>query len=70
MDKGWLKYCATDEQLQTFNDEGYLIVNDAISSEMVEKMTIAIDRIDGEERTKAGARSERLDEKVPYHRCR
>ena len=22
MDKGWLKYCATDEQLQTFNDEG------------------------------------------------
>lgn len=54
MDKGWLKYCATDEQLQTFNDEGYLIVDDAISSEMVEKMTIAIDRIDGEERKRQG----------------
>ena len=50
MDKEWLKYCATDEQLQTFNDEGYLIVEDALSSEMVDKMTIAIDRIDAEER--------------------
>ena len=28
MDKEWLKYCATDEQLQTFNDEGYLIVRE------------------------------------------
>ena len=50
MDKSWLKYCATDEQLQTFNDEGYLIVEDALSPEMVDKLTIAIDRIDVEER--------------------
>ena len=54
MDKEWLKYCATDEQLQTFNDEGYLIVEDALSPEMVDKMTIAIDRIDAEEREKQG----------------
>ena len=52
MDKGWLKYCATDEQLRTFNDEGYLIVDDALSPEMVDKMTLVIDRIDAEERTK------------------
>ena len=54
MDKEWLKYCATDEQLQTFNDEGYLIVEDALSPEMVDKMTIAINRIDAEERKRQG----------------
>ena len=54
MDKNWLKYCATDEQLQTFNHEGYLIVEDALSPEMVDKMTMAIDRIDVEERQKQG----------------
>ena len=54
MDKSWLKYCATDEQLQTFNDEGYLIVEDALSPEMVDKLTPAIDRIDAEERKTQG----------------
>ena len=70
MDKDWLKYCATDEQLQTFNDEGYLIVEDALSPEMVDKMAIAIDRIDVEERKKAGPWTIRPDEKVSYHRRR
>ena len=70
MDKDWLKYCATDEQLQTFNDEGYLIVEDALSPEMVDKMAIAIDRIDVEERKKTGTWTIRPDEKISYHRRR
>ena len=54
MDRSWLKYCATEEQLKTFNDEGYLIVEDALTPEMVDKLNVVVERIDAEERAKQG----------------
>ena len=60
MDASWLKYCATDEQLKAFNDTGYLIVEDAISQEMVDALEKIADRIDAEERTKTGLAPHKL----------
>ena len=60
MDTTWLEYCATDEQLKTFNDTGYLIVEDAISPEMTDALEKVADRIDAEERTKTGLASHKL----------
>ncbi len=54
MDASWLKYCITDEQLQAFNDQGYLIVEDALSPQMVDALTAVVDRMDAEERKKRG----------------
>ena len=54
MDSSWLEYCATEEQLKTFNDTGYLIVEDAISPEMTDTLEKIADRIDTEERSKNG----------------
>ena len=50
MESNWLQYCATEEQLKRFDDEGYLVVEDALSPEMVEKLTAAVDRVDAKER--------------------
>lgn len=50
----WLQHCITDEQLRKFNDEGYLIVENALTSEMVDALTAIVDRIDAEERAKQG----------------
>ncbi len=60
MDTSWLEYCATDEQLKAFNDTGYLIVEDAISTEMVDALEKVADRIDAEERAKNGLESHKL----------
>jgi ectoine hydroxylase len=56
MEKNWLEYCATKEQLQQFDEEGYLVVEDALSPELVQSMTAAIDRIDQLERAAKGLR--------------
>jgi len=50
MEKNWLDHCATKEQLRQFDEEGYLVVEDALSPEEVQTMTEAIDRIDACER--------------------
>jgi ectoine hydroxylase len=50
----WLHYCATAEQLQQFDQEGYLVVEDALSADMVKELTIAVDRIDSQERVERG----------------
>ena len=50
MDTTWLEYCATDEQLKAFNDEGYLVVENALAPEMVDALEEVADRIDAEER--------------------
>ncbi len=50
MESNWLQFCATEEQRQRFDDEGYLVVEDALSPEMVEKLTVAVDRVDAKER--------------------
>lgn len=60
MDASWLEYCATDEQLNAFNDTGYLIVEDAISPEMVEALEDVADRLDTEERAKTGLAPHKL----------
>lgn len=60
MDTSWLEYCATEEQLKAFNDEGYLIVEDAISSEMVDALEEVADRLDAEERAKTGLSPHKL----------
>ncbi len=57
MDTSWLEYCATEEQLKTFNDTGYLIVENALSTEMVDRLEAVADRVDAEERTRTGAAS-------------
>ncbi len=60
IDTSWLEYCATDEQLKAFNDMGYLIVEDAISTEMVDALEEVADRLDAEERTKKGLAPHKL----------
>ena len=60
MDASWLEYCATDEQRKAFNDTGYLIVEDAISQEMVDALEKVADRIDAEERAKTGLAPHKL----------
>ncbi len=50
MEKNWLDTCATEDQLREFDDEGYLIVEDALSTEMVSRLEQVVDRIDAEER--------------------
>lgn len=60
IDTSWLEYCATEEQLKAFNDEGYLIVEDAISSEMVDALEEVADRLDAEERAKTGLAPHKL----------
>ena len=50
MERDWLQHCATREQLDFFNEQGYLIVENALSEAQVEKMTVAIDRVDAAER--------------------
>ena len=60
IDSSWLEYCATDEQLKAFNDMGYLVVEDAISTEMVDALEEVADRVDAEERTKKGLAPHKL----------
>ena len=60
IDTSWLEYCATDEQLKAFNDTGYLIVEDAISPEMVDALETVADRLDAEERAKTGLAPHKL----------
>ena len=60
MDTSWLEYCATDEQLKAFNDTGYLAVEDAISTEMVDALEEVADRLDAEERAKTGLAPHKL----------
>ena len=50
----WLQHCATAEQLQQFDEEGYLVVEDALSPDMVLKLIAVVDRIDSQERVERG----------------
>ena len=60
IDRSWLEYCATDAQLRAFNDKGYLVVEDAISTEMVDALEEVADRVDAEERAKKGLAPHKL----------
>lgn len=54
MDTTWLEYCASDAQLKAFNDEGYLIVENALAPEMVDALEDVADRIDAQARAANG----------------
>jgi len=56
----WLRYCATQEQLDTFNDDGYLVVEDALPPQMVEQLNQVVDRIETEERKRQNLSSNQL----------
>lgn len=53
-DKNWLKYVATEEQLQKFNEDGYLIVEDALSPDLLARLNAAVDRVEKRERAEKG----------------
>ena len=46
----WLHNCSTQQQLDRFNNDGYLVVKDALPPEMVQRLAQAVDRIEDEER--------------------
>ena len=54
MERNWLQHCASKEQLDFFDEWGYLVIDNALSEEQVEKMTVAIDRVDATERAAHG----------------
>ncbi len=54
MSKDWLKYCATEAQLTQFDQDGYLIVENALDPDLIQRLTVAVDRIDAEERASRG----------------
>jgi ectoine hydroxylase-related dioxygenase (phytanoyl-CoA dioxygenase family) len=54
MDTTWLQHCITEQQLRFFNDQGYLIVEDALPGEMVERLTAVVDRVAEAERERRG----------------
>ncbi len=46
MERNWLQHCASKEQPDFFDEWSYLVVENALSEEQVEKMTVAINRVD------------------------
>ncbi|MDE3259772.1 MAG: phytanoyl-CoA dioxygenase family protein [Gemmatimonadota bacterium] len=50
MDITCLDYCMTDEQREHFDQQGFLIVEDALDSGMLERLLNAGDRVDARER--------------------
>ena len=58
--KNWLRYCATEAQLRQFNDEGYLIVEDALSPDLLARLNEAVDRVEAKKRTEQGLRPDAL----------
>ncbi|MEE2659700.1 MAG: phytanoyl-CoA dioxygenase family protein [Candidatus Latescibacterota bacterium] len=50
----WLENLATDEQLRHFDEQGYLIVEEALSPDMVKDLTPVVDRIDTRVRAERG----------------
>ena len=58
--KKWLQYCATEAQLKQFNDEGYLIVEDALSPDLLARLNDAVDRVEAKERETKGLKSDAL----------
>lgn len=52
MDTNCLQYCMTDEQREQFEQEGYLIVPDALDDDTLGRLLEAGDRVEKEEREK------------------
>lgn len=54
MDTAHLQHLLTAEEQRTFEEEGYLIIPNAIPLELVERATAALDRVAVDERAKLG----------------
>ena len=50
MDPDCLQYCMTDEQRDHFEQQGYLVVEDALDDNMLGRLVEAGDRVDARER--------------------
>ena len=48
--QAWLQHCATKDQLAFFEDQGYLIVKDALEPELLGRLNEAVDRVAERER--------------------
>ena len=53
-EKEWLNYVATEAQLRQFNDEGYLIVEDALTPALLGRLNEAVDGVEKRERVAKG----------------
>ena len=51
MDPSCLEHCLTEDEQRFFNEQGYLIVEDALDPDSIERLIGVIDRIDQRERT-------------------
>lgn len=51
MDPSCLEHCLTDAEMTFFNEQGYLIIADAVDGSSVARLVDIIDRIDERERT-------------------
>ena len=51
MDPSCLEHCLTEDEQRFFNEQGYLIVEDALDPDSVERLISVINRIDQRERT-------------------
>ncbi|MDP6114995.1 MAG: phytanoyl-CoA dioxygenase family protein [Planctomycetota bacterium] len=60
MDDSILKHAATPDQLQHFDEHGYLIIEDALPPEVVGRLEQIVDRIDAEERERQGLATHEL----------
>ncbi|MCY3871684.1 MAG: phytanoyl-CoA dioxygenase family protein [Gemmatimonadetes bacterium] len=55
-----MQHCATEAQLRQFNDEGYLIVEDALSPDLLARLNDAVDRVEAREREAKGLKPDAL----------
>lgn len=60
IEKEWLAHCATPAQLEHFNEQGYLVVEDALSAALVGRLEAACDRIDAEQRRERGLKPHQM----------
>ena len=54
MDTSWLQYCMTDQQRHQFEQQGYLVVENALDEKMIGRLLEVTDRIDAQERQRQG----------------
>ncbi len=59
----WLYNCATQQQLDRFNNDGFLVVEDALSAEMIQRLTQVVDGIENEERKRQNLDSHQILQK-------
>ena len=59
MSNTWLEHLLTEEEQRTFAEQGYMVVEDAIPLELVERATQVVDRLTAEEKERQGLGAER-----------